>query len=1017
MRTLILLPLVPAILHGAAAAAGTVHHRALSLEGAPGRSIISNKSFEDPTDATAGWSRWGSGFEVDRTVAHGGSVSAMCTRTADSPEMGVQRGVELNQQKPAMVIVTAWSKARDVTGSPNSGYSLYIDAEYVDGTSQWGVNTSFDTGTHDWQQRRVVLQPTKPVRRLTFYGLLRWHEGTAWFDDFDAVEIEPGSGAVFDLTAVEPCHDAALEPAHHFGTRDGLALDFASDGTLVADGRPGGFLVRDVRSQSDVRRLEGAVDGQSLSLRDDTLGLSVEATISPGEHGIRIDGTLADRDKAVDRAITLYFALPIGRQDLTFWDDPRRSRPVSDGGEFSHTTPCQVGATGGTSLYPFAAVAGRDGVAVGTPLAAPRLLRLAYNADTRELFAAVDLCLSPRYSRLPSAADFSLVLFRFEPQWGFRAALERYYALFPDEFAVRARDQGIWMPFSAISNVGDWQNFGFKFKEGNDEPQWDREHGIDTFVYVEPSSHWLAMPKELARTPESALDYLKANLANPRHQATLTSGITDPQGKLWVSIENAPWCDGALFLLSPAPTVSHTAELPTTQFDILSRGALDAVFPAGGATTCASWEPYGAGYSYDLDAAHDANASIKVVADGTGAVGARQSVALDQTEAQPLVLSGWSRAEGVAGGGDADYSLYVDCVCTDGTPSYAHLARFSGGTHDWERGEARIALEKPIKWLTLHCILRAPSSGTAWFDDLSLTVEGSQRNLLANPSFESRATPGELAGTYVDSLEMGVWTPDYSPEHIAACTIPPTFDSDGRPVLLHGWSVFEFTRWLAETMHGRGKMTFANAAFWTMPWYAGHFDVVGTETNFGPPGQYVPNGDDIFLYRRALSGGKPYLLLMNTPYDQFGHESVEHYFARSLFYGCYPSMFSYNAADDPYWQKPAWYNRDRDLFVKYIPLVKRVAEAGWQPVTLAESDNPRVLIERWGKADRTAFTVTNDSADQQQATVTLDLPGAGLDPAVGLRDLVSGSALPSVPGGGALSITLDPWQTMVIAAD
>ena len=67
---------------------------------------------------------------------------------------------------------------------------------------------------------------------------------------------------------------------------------------------------------------------------------------------------------------------------------------------------------------------------------------------------------------------------------------------------------------------------------------------------------------------------------------------------------------------------------------------------------------------------------------------------------------------------------------------------------------------------------------------------------------------------------------------------------------------------------------------------------------------------------------------MNTDYERFGTNYVERYFQRCLFYGMFPSMFSHNAADNPYWRNPAWYNRDRPLFKKYIPLIRRVAEAG-----------------------------------------------------------------------------------------
>jgi hypothetical protein len=129
---------------------------------------------------------------------------------------------------------------------------------------------------------------------------------------------------------------------------------------------------------------------------------------------------------------------------------------------------------------------------------------------------------------------------------------------------------------------------------------------------------------------------------------------------------------------------------------------------------------------------------------------------------------------------------------------------------------------------------------------------------------------------------------------------------------------------------------------------------------------------------RTLAGKKPYLLLMNTDFDRFGSALVERYFQRSLFYGMYPSMFSHNAADNPYWKNPAWYNRDRFLFQRYQPLIKEIAEAGWQPVTRATSDNPNIFVERFGpRPDGTIyFTLYNGSATSQDTRlhVTFDPP-------------------------------------------
>jgi hypothetical protein len=143
--------------------------------------------------------------------------------------------------------------------------------------------------------------------------------------------------------------------------------------------------------------------------------------------------------------------------------------------------------------------------------------------------------------------------------------------------------------------------------------------------------------------------------------------------------------------------------------------------------------------------------------------------------------------------------------------------------------------------------------------------------------------------------------------------------------------------------------------------------------------------DRELIWRRALCGPKPYCFLMNTVFDDFPHALVEKYMKRSLAYGMFPGFFSHNASEGHYFTRKDLYNRDRPLFRKYVPLCRRVAEAGWQPVTLARSGDPKVYVERFGRAYLTVF---NDSVERKAVAVALE----GLSPA-GAADLVSGAAV------------------------
>jgi hypothetical protein len=95
------------------------------------------------------------------------------------------------------------------------------------------------------------------------------------------------------------------------------------------------------------------------------------------------------------------------------------------------------------------------------------------------------------------------------------------------------------------------------------------------------------------------------------------------------------------------------------------------------------------------------------------------------------------------------------------------------------------------------------------------------------------------------------------------------------------------------------------------------------------------------------------------------------------------------------------------LFKKYIPLCKRVAESGWQPLTLATSSDPKVYVERFGSdAAQVCFTVFNDSKENK--TVTLRFEDAYTE----FKDLVSGKTMKM--NDGVLSLTLLPEDVAVL---
>jgi hypothetical protein len=217
-------------------------------------------------------------------------------------------------------------------------------------------------------------------------------------------------------------------------------------------------------------------------------------------------------------------------------------------------------------------------------------------------------------------------------------------------------------------------------------------------------------------------------------------------------------------------------------------------------------------------------------------------------------------------------------------------------------------------------------------------------------------------------------------------------------------------------MHARGKLLFANAVLWQFAFPAPLLDVLGTEVNWLRHDEYQPDSDAVMNFRRALCRQKPYCLLMNTDYAKFTPDLVERYFQRCLFYGVWPGFFDEEAASkDPYWASAKrWYERDRPLFKKYIPLLRRLTAAGWQPLIHGMCDNSAILVERFGPGtDGTVFlTLLNDTADMQSGTVTMDLKALGVKQPASAQELLSGNA--ATPSGRGWRVALRPQEAKVL---
>lgn len=746
------------------------------------------------------WRPWSKGFQRE------GKYLVCDNSLVSDVQRGASQTVSLQQTAPDPIIATAWSRSLDVTGAPDSNYSLYLDLTYMDGDHLWGQTAPFDTGTHSWQEQRVIILPEKPVATVTVNLLLRGHAGKVWFRDA-ALRLQrtPAGATRFDGVPIK-----LTGRAHH------------------------GFQVRDVAANSNY-----------VAITENALGLRMTTKTKQNDGATFYDITLHDTT-GKDRALTLVYTVPVAPTDLSWLDNPRHSTPIGGTNEYANTVRFRAGSNGLLSQYPFGAVANRvTGTGLGIDMAQPAFYRVGYNAATGELFLAYDIGLAPENP----TTNVRFCHFTFDPKWHFRAALARYYQLFPEAFQCRTPKQGLWMPFAKISRVERWQDFGFQFKEGNDETEWDDAHGITTFRYTEPMTWWMRMPKAMPRTMDQAIQYAKQLAEQKNNDAAkslINSGFHDEQGRLVALLRDTPWCDGAVWSVNSMPRIA---------------------------------------------------------------------------------------------GEPTDFKL-------------------------------------------------------KWNPEIRARYYGPQRH-------------GDLDGEYIDSSEGYVTAQlDFRRDHFPAVTTPLCYSRDSRqPAIFRALIAFEYIRAISQDVHHMDRLMMANSTPSRICWLAPLLDVLGTEMDWHPNGKWRPMSDTDMLYRRAMCKGKPYCFLMNTRFEQFPHALVEKYMKRAVAYGMFPGFFSHNASQGHYFTRPELYNRDRSLFMKYVPLCRQLAEAGWQPISQATCSDSHIHIERFGER---YLTVLNDSSERRTAEVLLEPPFTATD----CRELIMNQSMECQDN--RVSLVLDPGDVAVL---
>lgn len=371
-----------------------------------------------------------------------------------------------------------------------------------------------------------------------------------------------------------------------------------------------------------------------------------------------------------------------------------------------------------------------------------------------------------------------------------------------------------------------------------------------------------------------------------------------------------------------------------------------------------------------------------------------------------------------------DQPMYTPPECLDRLRA---LAADTAATAKWSGGPQAEVAQAVLNALPERADGSAPfhaSNGYGawaqwWFTNPSPYLPAPNRGTTCR---QYEITPALVAadGIYVDSVGLETLRyEDYRPAHLAAARTALTFSFEtGRPCLPGALPFHDFLAWMATDLHAQGKLVMLNigADPPAYRFYAHSGDVLGCEvgSSGNPKNRQLAQveNDEVCSLRRTYAYRRPTANLLQegnytTPAPALTRAEVEQYIKQQLFYGFYPGISTIGGEEKPgyaswkrYFRSPEQFERDRDLFRTYIPVIRRLNAAGWEPVTGAWTSRPEVAIERFGRGltGGLYFTLRNLSEAPRTATVRVDTAPVAAGDAVPARrimltDVLSGQTV------------------------
>ncbi|MCK5805296.1 MAG: carbohydrate binding domain-containing protein [Lentisphaeria bacterium] len=260
--------------------------------------------------------------------------------------------------------------------------------------------------------------------------------------------------------------------------------------------------------------------------------------------------------------------------------------------------------------------------------------------------------------------------------------------------------------------------------------------------------------------------------------------------------------------------------------------------------------------------------------------------------------------------------------------------------------------------------LNGPAVATFPMNPDPSLYEGTDRKTAGKETLAHVASILERAsgvdGIYVDSLSSWGAYKNARREHFEFADIPLTHDKQGNVVMDNALAHIEFLRALRKQMPSRDKVIFGNGIRRGRAWAAFCCDVLGVEAS-----RSVHRGASHYAFFRTVARHKPFLLLYyyNYPKMDLPREGVSEYIQSAVAFGISPETRPFGKERE----------RDLDLYNTFIPILRLLGQAGWEPLTHAISTDATVWLERFGTgAKGLFFTLYNPTDAPKTVGITID---------------------------------------------